>query len=249
MLEIKDLSVDVDGKQILKGLDLTIPSGEVHAVMGPNGSGKSTLSYVLAGRDGYEPTGGSVTYDGTDLLDLEPEERAQLGVFLAFQYPVEIPGVTTNTFLRTMVNANRTAKGEPEVDPLGFVKHVREVTKSLDIDAEFLKRPVNVGFSGGEKKRNEVLQMSLLKPRLAILDETDSGLDIDALKVVADGVNSQRGPDFSALVITHYQRLLNHIVPDHVHIMANGRIVRSGGPELAVELEARGYVDLIAEAA
>ncbi len=249
MLEIKDLSVDVDGKQILKGLDLTIPSGEIHAVMGPNGSGKSTLSYVLAGRDGYEPTGGSVTYDGTDLLDLEPEERAQLGVFLAFQYPVEIPGVTTNTFLRTMVNANRAAKGEPEVDPLGFVKHVREVTKSLDIDAEFLKRPVNVGFSGGEKKRNEVLQMSLLKPRLAILDETDSGLDIDALKVVADGVNSQRGPDFSALVITHYQRLLNHIVPDHVHIMANGRIVRSGGPDLAVELEAKGYVDLIAEAA
>jgi len=249
MLEIKDLSAEVDGKPILNGVSLTIPSGEIHAVMGPNGSGKSTLSYVLAGRDGYEPTGGSITYDGTDVLELDPEERAQLGVFLAFQYPVEIPGVTTNTFLRTMVNANREARGEGEVDPLGFVKHVREVTKSLGIDAEFLKRPVNVGFSGGEKKRNEVLQMSLLKPRLAILDETDSGLDIDALKVVSDGVNSLRGPDFSALVITHYQRLLNHIVPDHVHIMAEGRIVRSGGPDLAVELEAKGYADLIAEAA
>ena len=249
MLEIKDLHAEVADQPILKGVDLAIPRGEVHAIMGPNGSGKSTLSYVLAGRDGYEPTEGSVTFGGEDLLELEPEERARLGIFLAFQYPVEIPGVTTNTFLRTMVNANRVAQGQDEVDPLSFVKQVRAVTKSLGIDAEMLKRPVNVGFSGGEKKRNEVLQMSLLQPRLAILDETDSGLDIDALKIVADGVNSQRGPDFSALVITHYQRLLSYIVPDRVHIMAEGRIVRSGGPELAEALEAKGYADVIAEAA
>ncbi|MEM1400486.1 MAG: Fe-S cluster assembly ATPase SufC [Pseudomonadota bacterium] len=249
MLHIKDLSAEVDGKEILKGVTLDIDPGEVHAIMGPNGSGKSTLSYVLAGRDGYERTGGSAIFAGNDLFELEPEERARLGVFLAFQYPVEIPGVTTNTFLRTMVNANRVANGQDEVDPLGFVKEVRGVTKELGIDSEFLKRPVNVGFSGGEKKRNEVLQMSLLQPRLAILDETDSGLDIDALKVVSQGVNRLRGPNFSALVITHYQRLLNHIVPDKVHIMAEGRIVRSGGPELAHELEAKGYADVIAEAA
>lgn len=249
MIEIKDLHVTVDGKEILKGLDLAIPAGEVHAVMGPNGSGKSTLSYALAGRDGYEVTGGSVSFRGQDLLELEPEDRSRAGLFLAFQYPLEIAGVGTTTFLRTAVNAHRTHRGEPELDPMQFVKLVREQTRSLGIPEDMLKRPVNVGFSGGEKKRNEVLQMALLEPAFAILDETDSGLDIDALKIVADGVNALRGPETASLVITHYQRLLNYIVPDVVHIMAEGRIVRSGGQDLARELEANGYAGLIPAAA
>ncbi|MGP1396916.1 MAG: Fe-S cluster assembly ATPase SufC [Inquilinaceae bacterium] len=249
MIEIKDLHVTVDGKEILKGLDLAIPAGQVHAVMGPNGSGKSTLSYALAGRDGYEVTGGSVSFRGEDLLALEPEERSRAGLFLAFQYPLEIAGVGTTTFLRTAVNAHRTHRGEPELDPMQFVKLVREKTRSLGIPEDMLKRPVNVGFSGGEKKRNEVLQMALLEPAFAVLDETDSGLDIDALKIVADGVNALRGPETASLVITHYQRLLNHIVPDVVHIMADGRIVRSGGQDLARELEANGYAGLIPAAA
>ena len=249
MLEIKDLRVAVEGKEILKGLSLTIKPGEVHAIMGPNGSGKSTLSYVIAGRDGYEVTGGSITFDGKDLLEQDPEERAREGVFLAFQYPVEIPGVGTTTFLRTAVNALRKHRGEEELDPIKFVRLLREKSRALDIDDDKLKRAVNAGFSGGEKKRNEVLQMALLEPRLAVLDETDSGLDIDALKIVADGVNGLRSPDNATLVITHYQRLLNYIVPDHVHVLADGRIVRSGGEELAHELEAKGYAGLGEEAA
>ena len=249
MLEIKDLRVAVEGKEILKGLSLTIKPGEVHAIMGPNGSGKSTLSYVIAGRDGYEVTGGSITFDGKDLLEQDPEERAREGVFLAFQYPVEIPGVGTTTFLRTAVNALRKHRGEEELDPIKFVRLLREKSRALDIDDDKLKRAVNAGFSGGEKKRNEVLQMALLEPRLAVLDETDSGLDIDALKIVADGVNALRSPDNATLVITHYQRLLNYIVPDHVHVLADGRIVRSGGEELAHELEAKGYAGLGEEAA
>ncbi|MCA3325423.1 MAG: Fe-S cluster assembly ATPase SufC, partial [Roseomonas sp.] len=215
--------------------------GEVHAIMGPNGSGKSTLSYVLSGRDGYEVTGGAALLHGQDLLAMEPEERAAAGVFLAFQYPVELPGVGNATFLRTALNAIRRAKGEAELDAMQFLKLARERMKALSMNDEMLKRGVNVGFSGGEKKRNEILQMALLQPKLAILDETDSGLDIDALKIVADGVNAMRGPDFSALVITHYQRLLDYIVPDRVHVLMGGRIVRSGGPELAKELEAQGY--------
>jgi Fe-S cluster assembly ATP-binding protein len=218
-----------------------VPQGEVHAIMGPNGSGKSTLSYVLSGRDGYEVTGGEALLNGQDLLAMEPEERAAAGVFLAFQYPVELPGVGNATFLRTALNAIRRAKGESELDAMQFLKLARERMKALSMNDEMLKRGVNVGFSGGEKKRNEILQMALLQPKVAILDETDSGLDIDALKIVADGVNAMRGPHFSALVITHYQRLLDYIVPDRVHVLMGGRIVRSGGPELAKELEAQGY--------
>ena len=249
MLEIKDLRVAVEGKEILKGLSLTINPGEVHAIMGPNGSGKSTLSYVIAGREGYEVTGGSVSYDGEDLLEQDPEERARAGIFLAFQYPVEIPGVGSTTFLRTALNAHRKHRGEDELDPIKFVRLLREKSRALGIDDDKLKRAVNAGFSGGEKKRNEILQMALLEPRMAVLDETDSGLDIDALKIVADGVNALRRPDNATLVITHYQRLLNYIVPDHVHVLADGRIVRSGGEELAHELEAKGYAGLGEEAA
>lgn len=241
MLEIKGLTAEIDGKPILKGIDLVVPPGEVHAIMGPNGSGKSTLSYVLSGRDGYEVTGGTATLNGQDLLTMEPEERAAAGVFLAFQYPVELPGVGNATFLRTALNAIRRAKGESELDAMQFLKLARERMKALSMNDEMLKRGVNVGFSGGEKKRNEILQMALLQPKLAILDETDSGLDIDALKIVSEGVNAMRGPEFSALVITHYQRLLDYIVPDRVHVLMGGRIVRSGGPELAKELEAQGY--------
>ena len=241
MLRIEGLTAEIDGKQILKGIDLEVPKGEVHAIMGPNGSGKSTLSYVLSGRDGYEVTGGAATFNGHDILAMEPEERAAAGLFLAFQYPVELPGVGNATFLRTALNAQRKARGESELDAMQFLKLARERMKALSMSDDMLKRGVNVGFSGGEKKRNEILQMALLKPSLAILDETDSGLDIDALKIVADGVNAMRGPDFSALVITHYQRLLDYIVPDRVHVLMGGRIVKSGGPELAKELEAQGY--------
>ena len=241
MLKIEGLTAEIDGKQILKGIDLEVPKGEVHAIMGPNGSGKSTLSYVLSGRDGYEVTGGAATFNGHDILAMEPEERAAAGLFLAFQYPVELPGVGNATFLRTALNAQRKARGESELDAMQFLKLARERMKALSMSDDMLKRGVNVGFSGGEKKRNEILQMALLKPSLAILDETDSGLDIDALKIVADGVNAMRGPDFSALVITHYQRLLDYIVPDRVHVLMGGRIVKSGGPELAKELEAQGY--------
>ncbi|HEX9794641.1 MAG TPA: Fe-S cluster assembly ATPase SufC [Planctomycetota bacterium] len=241
MLKIEQLHATVDGKEILRGLDLEIPAGEVHAVMGPNGSGKSTLSYVLAGREGYVVTGGSVLYDGRDLLELSAEDRAREGVFLAFQYPVEIPGVTNAYFLRASLNAIRKHRGEQELDAMEFLQMVKAKMRELDIDPAFLNRSVNEGFSGGEKKRNEVLQMAVLDPRLAVLDETDSGLDIDALKIVADGVNSLRGPDRAVLLITHYQRLLDHIVPDKVHVLAGGRIVRSGGKELALELEERGY--------
>jgi Fe-S cluster assembly ATP-binding protein len=249
MLEIKGLSATIDGRAILNGIDLTLPQGEIHAIMGPNGSGKSTLSYVLAGRDDYEVTGGTVTFDGRDLLAMQPEERAVAGLFLAFQYPVELPGVGNANFMRTALNAIRRSRGESELDAVQFLKLARAQTKALSTPDDMLKRNVNVGFSGGEKKRNEVLQMAMLRPRLAILDETDSGLDIDALKIVADGVNALRGPESAALVITHYQRLLDYIVPDRVHVMANGRIVRSGGPELAHELEANGYAALVAEAA
>ena len=249
MLHIKNLCAEVDGKEILKGVDLDIQPGEIHAIMGPNGSGKSTLSHIIAGRDGYEVTSGEIVFQGEDLLEMEPEERARAGVFLAFQYPIEIAGVGTSTFLRTALNAHRKARGEDELDPMEFVRFAREKTKSLGITNDMLKRPVNVGFSGGEKKRNEILQMALLEPSLAVLDETDSGLDIDALKIVAEGVNALRRPDRSVLLITHYQRLLNYIVPDAVHILADGRIVRSGGAELAHELEANGYAQVIADAA
>ncbi len=249
MLEIKNLAVAVGGTPILHGIDLVVPAGEVHAMMGPNGSGKSTLAYVLAGREDYEVTSGSIRYDGRDLLAMEPEERAAAGVFLAFQAPVELPGVGNANFLRTALNAVRRVRGEPDLDAVQFLRIARAETKRLAMPDDMLRRNVNVGFSGGEKKRNEVLQMAILRPRLAILDETDSGLDIDALKIVAGGVNALRGPDFSALVITHHQRLLDHIVPDRVHVLSAGRIVRSGGPELAHELEARGYAGLGAEAA
>ncbi|MCL2428056.1 MAG: Fe-S cluster assembly ATPase SufC [Alphaproteobacteria bacterium] len=249
MLEIRALSATVDGKEILRGIDLSVPTGEVHAIMGPNGSGKSTLAYALAGREGYEVTGGTVTFDGRDLTTLEPDERAVFGLFLAFQYPVELPGVGNANFLRTALNAVRRSRGESELDAVQFLKLARAETKRLAMPDDMLRRNVNVGFSGGEKKRNEVLQMAILRPKLAILDETDSGLDIDALRIVAEGVNALRGPDFSALVITHYQRLLEYIVPDRVHVLAGGRIVRSGGPELAHELEAKGYAGMIAEAA
>ena len=249
MLEIKNLQVMVDGREILKGLDLTVNKGEVHAIMGPNGSGKSTLAYVLAGRDDYTVTAGMATFDGHDLLDMTPEERAAVGLFLAFQYPVELPGVGNANFLRTALNVLRRARGESELDAVQFLKMARAETKRLAMPEDMLRRNVNVGFSGGEKKRNEVLQMAILRPKLAILDETDSGLDIDALKIVAEGVNALRGPDFSAVVITHHQRLLDHIVPDRVHVLVSGRIVRSGGPDLARELEARGYAQVVAEAA
>ena len=242
MLEIKNLSASIGDKEILRGVDLTVPDGEIHAIMGPNGAGKSTLSYVLSGREGYQVTGGSATYNGQDVLALPPEARAAAGVFLAFQYPVELPGVGNANFIRTALNAVKRARGEPELDAVAFLKLARAELKKLSMPDDMLKRNVNVGFSGGEKKRNEVFQMALLQPGLAILDETDSGLDIDALKIVSDGVNALRGPKFSALVITHYQRLLDHIVPDRVHVLSAGRIVRSGGPELALELEAHGYV-------
>lgn len=249
MLEIKDLHATVGGKEILKGINLSIGPGEVHAIMGPNGSGKSTLSYVLAGREGYEVTGGRIIYMGEDLTNLEPEERAAKGVFLAFQYPVEIPGVPNSTFLNEAVNAVRRYRGEDELDKIQFIKMLRAKTKELGMSDEMLKRAVNVGFSGGEKKRNEVLQMAVLEPKLSILDETDSGLDIDALKIVADGVNAMRSPERSSLVITHYQRLLDYIVPDKVHVLAQGRIQRTGGKELAHELEAKGYAEFAGEAA
>jgi len=249
MLQINDLRASIDGKAILNGIDLVIPPGEVHAIMGPNGSGKSTLSYVLSGREGYEVDGGTATFAGQDILAMEPEERAAAGLFLAFQYPVELPGVNNANFLRTALNAQRRTRGEGELDAVQFLKLARTEAKRLSMPDDMLKRNVNVGFSGGEKKRNEVLQMALLRPKLAILDETDSGLDIDALKIVAEGVNALRGPAFSALVITHYQRLLDHIVPDRVHILSQGRIVKSGGPELAHALEAGGYAAVVPEAA
>ena len=241
MLEIKDLHVSVDGKEILKGINLSIKPGEMHAIMGPNGSGKSTLSYVIAGRDGYEITGGRISYQGEDLTGMEPEIRAAKGIFLAFQYPVEIPGVPNTTFLKEALNAIRRFRGEDELDAMQFVKLVRGKAKDLGINEDMLKRAVNVGFSGGEKKRNEILQMAVLKPTLAVLDETDSGLDIDALKIVAEGINKLRTPESSTLLITHYQRLLDYIVPDYVHVLAHGRIQRSGGKELALELEENGY--------
>ena len=243
MLEINDLHVSVDGREILKGLSLSIPAGEVHAIMGPNGSGKSTLSYVLSGREGYEITGGTVTFNGKNLLALQPEERAAAGIFLAFQYPVEIPGVPNATFLRTAVNAVRRSRGDKDLDAIQFMRAVKDKSKKLGITDEMMKRAVNVGFSGGEKKRNEILQMAMLEPSFAILDETDSGLDIDALRVVADGVNALRDPGRSMLVITHYQRLLEYIVPDRIHVLAHGLIRRSGGPELAHELEKTGYAE------
>jgi Fe-S cluster assembly ATP-binding protein len=242
LLEVRNLSVAVADRQILDNFNLTVNAGEVHAIMGPNGSGKSTLAHVLAGKPNYQVTGGTVRFEGDDLLSLEPDERAARGLFLAFQYPLEIPGVATMTFLRTAVNAVRKRRGEPEFSTPDFIRLVREKAASLAIEQDMLKRAVNVGFSGGEKKRNEILQMALLEPKLAVLDETDSGLDIDALRVVADGVNRLRSPARAFIVITHYQRLLNHIVPDFVHVMAKGRIVRSGGPELALELEEKGYV-------
>jgi Fe-S cluster assembly ATP-binding protein len=249
MLEIKNLHVEVEGKKILNGIDLTINDGEVHAIMGPNGSGKSTLSYVLAGKDDYDVTDGEIVFNGENLLEMEPDERAVAGVFLAFQYPVEVPGVGTMTFLRTALNAQRKARGEDELTTPAFMKLVKEASAKLQISQDMLRRPLNVGFSGGEKKRNEIFQMALLAPKLCVMDETDSGLDIDALRIVSEGVNALRGPDRSFLVITHYQRLLNYIVPDIVHVMSKGRIVRSGGKELALELEERGYADYVEEAA
>ncbi len=251
MLKINNLHVKLEeeDKQILKGVDLEVPAGAVHAIMGPNGSGKSTLSYVLSGRDGYEVTEGGAALEGEDILEMEPEERAAAGLFLAFQYPVEIPGVGNMTFLRTALNAQRTARGEEELSAADFLKVVREKAKSLKIDADMLKRPVNVGFSGGEKKRNEILQMAMLEPKMCILDETDSGLDVDAMRLVSEGVNALRDEGRAFLVITHYQRLLDHIKPDVVHIMADGRIVKSGGPELALEVENNGYADILSEVA
>ena len=241
LLEVKGLHARVAEKEILKGINLTVNAGEVHAIMGPNGSGKSTLAGVLSGRDAYEVTGGEVLFEGKDLLDLEPEERAQEGLFLAFQYPVEIPGVNNTYFLKAALNSIRRYRGEEELDAAQFLKLVREKMKVLHIDPSLLNRPVNEGFSGGEKKRNEIFQMAVLDPKLAILDETDSGLDIDALKVVADGVNALRSPERAVIVVTHYQRLLNYIVPDFVHVLSGGKIVKSGGKELALELEAQGY--------
>ncbi len=249
ILEIRSLSAGVEGRQILKGIDLTISPGEVHAIMGPNGSGKSTLAAVLAGRDGYEVTGGQVLYDGKDLLDLDPEERAREGLFLAFQYPVEIPGVNSTYFLKAALNEVRKHKGQSELDAMEFLTLVKERMKILDLDDDLLKRSVNEGFSGGEKKRNEIFQMAVLEPRLAVLDETDSGLDIDALKVVSNGVNKLKRPDNAQLVITHYQRLLNYIVPDFVHVLVDGRIVRTGDKTLAFALEEKGYDWIIKEAA
>jgi Fe-S cluster assembly ATP-binding protein len=249
MLTIKNLHAAIGGKEILKGIDLDVGAGEVHAIMGPNGSGKSTLSYILAGREDYEVTRGSVSFKGQDLLAMKPEERAAAGLFLAFQYPVEIPGVTNMNFLKTALNAVRKTRGESELDALQVLKILREKAKTLGLSEEMLKRAVNAGFSGGEKKRNEVLQMAVLEPAFCVLDETDSGLDIDALKVVADGINALRGKQRGMLVITHYQRLLDYVKPDRVHVMAQGRIVSSGGPELAKELEAKGYAGFTGAAA
>ena len=249
LLEVKNLHVEVDGMPILKGLDLTVEKGAVHAIMGPNGSGKSTLAYVLAGKENYIVRQGTVQLDGENILAMQADERAARGLFLAFQYPMEIPGVATMTFLRTALNAQRKKRGEAELSTPEFMKKVRETTGHLGIDQEMLRRAVNVGFSGGEKKRNEILQMALLQPRLAVLDETDSGLDIDALKIVADGVNRLRSPERSIVVITHYQRLLNYIVPDVVHVLSKGRVVKTGGKELALELEAKGYAPYQDEAA
>jgi Fe-S cluster assembly ATP-binding protein len=249
LLEVKHLHVEVDGKKILNGLELSVGKGSVHAIMGPNGSGKSTLAHVLAGKPDYVVTQGEVLLDGEDLLGLAPDERAAKGLFLAFQYPLEIPGVATMTFLRTAMNAQRKKRGEPEISTPDFLRRVREVAKKLGIDQDMMRRAVNVGFSGGEKKRNEILQMAILEPRLCVLDETDSGLDIDALKVVADGVNRLRAPERAFVVITHYQRLLNYIVPDVVHVLSKGRIVKTGGKELALELEATGYAQYRDEAA
>jgi Fe-S cluster assembly ATP-binding protein len=244
MLTIEGLTATVEDKPVLKGIDLVVPAGEVHAIMGPNGSGKSTLGYVLSGREGYEVTGGAVRFKGDDLLAMEPEDRAAAGLFLAFQYPVELPGVGNANFLRQALNAVRRKRGEAELDAMQFLKLVRGKMKALGMTEEMLKRYVNVGFSGGEKKRNEILQMAVLEPAFCVLDETDSGLDIDALKIVAEGVNALRGPERGMLVITHYQRLLDYIVPDRVHVLLGGRIVRSGGPELARELEEKGYGEL-----
>ncbi|MAI61653.1 MAG: Fe-S cluster assembly ATPase SufC [Micavibrio sp. TMED27] len=253
MIKIKDLKASVEADEteveILKGINLEIPAGEVHAIMGPNGAGKSTLSYALAGREDYEVTEGSFEMDGVDMLELEPEERAAAGLFLAFQYPVEIPGVNMSTFLKTSINAVRKQRGEEELDALAMLKLIKTKCKELGISDDMMKRAVNVGFSGGEKKRNEVLQMAMLEPKFAVLDETDSGLDIDALRIVADGVNAMRGEERSFLVITHYQRLLDYIKPDVVHVLANGKIVKSGGPELAQELEDKGYAHIVGEAA
>ncbi len=249
MLEIKDLHASIGEKEILRGINLSVKAGEIHAVMGPNGSGKSTLAQVIAGHPSFEVTKGSVTYDGENLLEMEPEVRAQRGVFLAFQYPIEIPGVTNSYFLRSAYNEIRKARNEPELDPLEFLDLMESKTKIVEMDQGMMNRSVNTGFSGGEKKRNEILQMAVLEPKLAILDETDSGLDIDALKIVSNGVNALRRPDNATIVVTHYQRLLNYIVPDHVHVLAGGRIVRSGGKELALELEERGYDWLLEPAA
>ena len=249
MLKIEGLTAEIDGKPILNGVDLEVPTGELHAIMGPNGSGKSTLSYVLAGREGYEVTGGSATFDGHDLLSMETEERAAAGLFLAFQYPIEIPGVATMTFLKAAMNAQHKARGEGELSTPDFMRAVKTAGTDLNVDTDMLKRPLNVGFSGGEKKRAEVLQMALLQPKMCILDETDSGLDIDALQVVSKGVNALRTAGRSMLVITHYQRLLNHIVPDVVHVFSDGKIVESGDKSLALQLEAKGYADFDTAAA
>ncbi len=249
MIKIEKLKAQIDGKEILKGLDLAIEPGKVHAIMGPNGAGKSTLSYILAGREDYEVTGGDITMDGDSIIEMAPEERAAKGVFLAFQYPVEIPGVQMTTFMKTAVNAVRKARGLSELDAIDFLKIMKTKCRELGISDEMMKRAVNVGFSGGEKKRNEVLQMAMLEPTFCVLDETDSGLDIDALKIVADGVNKMRGGDRSFLVITHYQRLLDYIKTDVVHVLAGGKIVKTGGPELALELEEKGYADIIGAAA
>jgi len=249
LLEVKNLHVEIDGKKILNGLDLMVEKGQVAAIMGPNGSGKSTLAYVLAGKAEYAVTAGEVLLDGESILEMGPDERAAKGLFLAFQYPVEVPGVATMTFLRTALNAQRKTRGQPEVSTPDFMKLVRDTASHLGISQDMLRRAVNVGFSGGEKKRNEILQMAVLQPRLAVLDETDSGLDIDALKIVADGVNRLRSPERAMVVITHYQRLLNYIVPDVVHVMAKGKVVKSGGKELALELEAKGYAQYASEAA
>lgn len=249
MLKIKNLHASINGTEILKGLDLEVGPGEMHAIMGPNGSGKSTLGYVLSGRDDYEVTEGTIEFEGQDLNEMEPEERAAAGLFMAFQYPVEIPGVNNAYFLRAALNAQRRARGELEIDSVTFLREVRKELKLLDMDDTLLKRAVNEGFSGGEKKRNEMIQMAVLQPRLAILDETDSGLDIDALRIVADSINRQRSPERSFIIITHYQRLLEYLSPDHVHVLADGRVVESGGPELAQDLEARGYAHLVEEPA
>ena len=244
MLEIKNLHAAIDGKEILRGIDLVVPTGEVHALMGPNGSGKSTLAQVLAGRDTFDVTAGEILVNGEDILELAPEERAAKGMFLAFQYPVEIPGVRNNYFLRTALNAVRTARGEKELDAMEFLKLIKEKAKMLKIDESFMSRSVNEGFSGGEKKRNEILQMAILDPKLCVMDETDSGLDIDALRIVANGVNALRSPDRAMVVITHYQRLLNYIVPDVVHVFVDGKIIKTGGKELALELEKEGYEEV-----